>query len=91
MVGDQTLLAGLPTSMTAPGSSPGSGATLEPPALRSLTVTGDLDPLVSLAITGEASDERVRGEAGGRRARAWSRWRRSRRRRSRSCSSSRRR
>ncbi len=44
-------------SMPAPGAPAGSGATLNLPTLRSLTVTGDLDPLVSLAITGEALDE----------------------------------
>ena len=54
MVGDQSLLAGLPASIPAPG---GEGATVSLPALRSLIVTGDLDPQVSLAITGEASDE----------------------------------
>jgi hypothetical protein len=56
MVGDQSLLAGMPTSIPAPGSS-GDGATITLPALKSLTVTGDLDPQVSLAITGEAADE----------------------------------
>jgi len=56
MVGDQTLLASLPTSMPAPGAAPDSGATLSLPALTGLTVTGDLDPQVSLAITGEARD-----------------------------------
>jgi len=55
MVGDQSLLAGLPASIPAPGA--GEGATVSLPALRSLIVTGDLDPQVSLAITGEASDE----------------------------------
>ncbi len=53
MVGDQSLLAHLPA--TVPG--PGGGASLNLPALRSLTVTGDLDPQVSLALTGEAADE----------------------------------
>jgi len=56
MVGDQTLLAGMPTSVPAPGAS-GEGATINLPALKSLTVTGDLDPQVSLAVTGEATDE----------------------------------
>jgi hypothetical protein len=56
MVGDQSLLAGMPTSVPAPGAS-GDGTTVSLPALKSLTVTGDLDPLVSLAITGEATDE----------------------------------
>ncbi len=56
MVGDETLLSGLPTSMSLPGSAPGATA-LSLPALRSLTVTGDLDPQISLAVTGEASDD----------------------------------
>ncbi len=53
MVGDQSLLAHLPA--TVPGGA--GGASLNLPALRSLTVTGDLDPQVSLSITGEAADE----------------------------------
>jgi hypothetical protein len=56
MVGDQSLLAALPTSIPAPGSS-ADGAAVNLPALRSLTVTGDLDPEVSLNATGEAADE----------------------------------
>ena len=43
--------------MPAPGAPAGSGATLNLPALRSLSVTGDLEPQVSLAITGQAADE----------------------------------
>jgi hypothetical protein len=56
MVGDQSLLAGLPTSMPAPGAS-ADGAAVSLPALQSLTVTGDLDPDVSLSIAGQAKDE----------------------------------
>jgi hypothetical protein len=56
MVGDQSLLAGMPTSVPAPGSS-ADGATVSLPALKSLTVTGDLDPQVSLNVIGEAADE----------------------------------
>jgi hypothetical protein len=52
MVGDQSLLASMPTSV--PGAQ---GGTMTLPQLRSLTVTGDLDPQVSLAVTGEAADE----------------------------------
>lgn len=61
MVGDQSLLAGMPSSIPAPGATGGAeggaGATISLPALRSLTVTGDLDPQVSLDLTGEAADE----------------------------------
>jgi len=56
MVGDQSLLAGMPTSVPAPGAS-ADGATVSLPAPKSLTITGDLDPQVSLSVTGEASDE----------------------------------
>jgi hypothetical protein len=56
MVGDQSLLAGMPTSVPAPGAS-ADGATVSLPALKSLTITGDLDPQVLLSITGEAADE----------------------------------
>lgn len=56
MVGDQSLLAGMPTSVPAPGAS-GDGATINLPALQALTVTGDLDPQVSLNVIGEAKDE----------------------------------
>jgi hypothetical protein len=56
MMGDQSLLAGMPTSIPAPGASADSAA-ISLPALKSLTVTGDLDPQVSIAATGEATDE----------------------------------
>ena len=56
MVGDQSLLAGMPTSVPAPGAS-ADGASVSLPALKSLTVTGDLDPQVSLNAVGEAADE----------------------------------
>ncbi len=56
MVGDQSLLSSLPTSVPAPGASADGAATMTLPALTGLTVTGDLDPQVSLAITGEARD-----------------------------------
>lgn len=55
MVGDQSLLANMPAAVPAPGG----GGTLSLPALRSITVTGDLDPQVSLAVTGEAADEQA--------------------------------
>jgi hypothetical protein len=56
MVGDQSLLASLPTSIPAPGASADGTATMTLPALTGLIVTGDLDPQVSVAITGEAKD-----------------------------------
>ncbi len=62
MVGDGSLLDAMPKSLPAPGAPAGSGASLNLPALRSLSVTGDLDPLVSLAITGEARDEPSAGK-----------------------------
>jgi hypothetical protein len=57
MVGDQSLLAQLPRSMPAPGGSAGEGASVTLPALKSLTVTGDLDPEVALQATGATPDE----------------------------------
>lgn len=56
MAGDQSLLAGMPASIPAPGAG-GEGATVQLPALQSLLVSGDLDPQVSLDVTGEAKDE----------------------------------
>ncbi|HEU0106068.1 MAG TPA: hypothetical protein VFT38_07845 [Vicinamibacteria bacterium] len=56
MVGDQTLLSNMPKAIPGPGG-PGTSQSIELPALKSLTVTGDLDPQVSLDITGEAADE----------------------------------
>src|SRR5258708_3730921 len=38
-------------------AGPGTSESIELPALKSLTVTGDLEPQVSLDITGEAADE----------------------------------
>ncbi len=52
MVGDQSLLANLPRNMTGPGGD--TQVTL--PALRSLSVTGELDPLLAVSVTGEAAD-----------------------------------
>jgi len=60
MVGDQSLLAGLPQSLPVPGlpgADQAASASVNLPPLKSLVVTGDLDPVVALAITGEAADE----------------------------------
>ncbi len=56
MVGDQSLLQNLPSTIPAPGSG-GSGNFITLPALKSLIVTGDLDPMVALSITGDTPDE----------------------------------
>jgi hypothetical protein len=56
MVGDQSLLANMPTSVPGPGSSGGSSANVTLPKLNSLTVTGDLDPVLSLDVVGGAAD-----------------------------------
>jgi hypothetical protein len=53
MVGDKTILANMPKGIPAGGG----GATMNLPPLQSLTVTGDLDPQLSLALTGVAVDE----------------------------------
>jgi hypothetical protein len=52
VVGDQSLLSRMPG--TIPGGAGGSGMQL--PSLRSMVVTGDLDPVVALQITGETVD-----------------------------------
>jgi hypothetical protein len=58
MVGDQSLLAGLPRAFPNPAAGPGgSGSSLTLPSLKSLIVTGDLDPALAVAITGETPDE----------------------------------
>ena len=51
IVGDQTVLSSLPRTV------PGQGATaVTLPALKSLVVTGELEPEVSLSIVGDAAD-----------------------------------
>jgi hypothetical protein len=56
MVGDQTLLSNMPKAIPGPGGA-GTSQSIELPALKSLMVTGDLEPQVSLDITGETADE----------------------------------
>ncbi len=53
MVGDQTLLSRMPNNVP----SPMGGGQMSLPALKSLVVTGDLDPEMALHATGEARDE----------------------------------
>ena len=53
MVGDKTALATLPSAIPGQGGS----AAMNLPPLQSLTLTGDLDPQISLALTGVAADE----------------------------------
>lgn len=54
MVGDQSLLQNLPSMIPAPG---GNGNSIALPTLKSLMATGELDPAISLAITGDTPDE----------------------------------
>jgi hypothetical protein len=54
MVGDQSLLQNMPSAIPAPG---GNGSSIALPALKSLVVTGDLDPAISLVVTGDTPDE----------------------------------
>jgi hypothetical protein len=56
MVGDQSLLAEMPTSLPGPRSRDGSSASLSLPKLETLTVTGDLDPVLSVDVVGGAAD-----------------------------------
>jgi len=55
-VGDQSVLSKLPLSLPAPG---GEGASVAIPPVKSVVVTGDLDPVVALEMTGEAADARA--------------------------------
>jgi hypothetical protein len=60
MVGDQSLLENLPKTVPAPSTrgGPGTpGTSLTLPNLKSLLVTGELEGALSLAVTGETSDE----------------------------------
>jgi hypothetical protein len=53
MVGDKTAMSSLPSAVPGPGGK----AAMNLPPLQSLTLTGDLDPQLSLALTGIAADE----------------------------------
>jgi hypothetical protein len=59
--GDESLLAGMPKEIKAPGAA-GAGASLDLPPLRGLTLTGDLDPELSVSITGVAADAASAGQ-----------------------------
>jgi hypothetical protein len=52
-VGDQSLLSQMPSAVPAPG---GMGGSLTLPGLKSVTVTGDLDPAVSFEAIAQADD-----------------------------------
>jgi hypothetical protein len=52
MAGDQSILGRMPAAL--PGGAGGTG--MQIPALRSMVVTGDLDPVVALQVTGETAD-----------------------------------
>jgi hypothetical protein len=56
MVGDQTLLRNLPSTLAAPGGQ-GISNSVTLPNLQSLLVTGDLESAVSLSVTGETTDD----------------------------------
>jgi hypothetical protein len=53
MVGDQELLSNLPQNIPAPGGS----AAMQLPPVKTVVMNADLDPEVSLEVTGEAADE----------------------------------
>lgn len=57
VVGDSTVLAGMPDRIPAPGMGSGASAGMNLPPLQSLTLTGDFDPDLSMALTGVAADE----------------------------------
>jgi hypothetical protein len=54
MVGDQSLLSQMPSAIPAPGGS--GSAQLQLPALKALMVTGELEPVVTVDVTGDAAD-----------------------------------
>jgi hypothetical protein len=53
IVGDQSLLSQMPSTVPGPG---GAGGQLQLPALRGVMVTGELDPVVTIDVTGDAAD-----------------------------------
>lgn len=53
MVGDQSVLSHMPKGIPAPG---GDGQAMSLPPLKTVVVTGDLDPVISFEATGEAAD-----------------------------------
>jgi hypothetical protein len=58
MVGDQSVLGSLP-GLAGPGGAAGAGPMpfgLTLPSLQSLVVTAELDPMLALQVTGEATD-----------------------------------
>lgn len=57
MVGDQSLLAHLPRTLPGPGAVSGAGGGVNLPALKSLVVTGDVEPQLAFELVGEAADE----------------------------------
>ncbi len=54
MVGDQSVLAHMPMGITGSG---GDGQVMNLPPLKTVVVTGDLDPVVSFEAIGEAADD----------------------------------
>lgn len=60
MVGDQSLLSQMPSAVPAPGGS--GGAQLQLPALKALMVTGELEPIVTVDVTGDAADAAAAGQ-----------------------------
>jgi hypothetical protein len=54
VAGDQTILQRMPRSIPGGG---GTSQSIELPTLKSVIVTGDLDPEVALDVTGETADE----------------------------------
>ena len=57
VAGDQSLLADMPSSISLPSGGQGESSKVSLPAVKSLSVTGDLDPVFSVDATAEASDE----------------------------------
>jgi hypothetical protein len=57
VAGDQSLLADMPSSIPLPSQGSSGSSRVQLPAVKSLSITGDLDPVFSVEATAEASDE----------------------------------
>ena len=57
VAGDQSLLADLPSTIPLPSQGGSGSSSVQLPAVKSLSITGDLDPVFAVEATAEASDE----------------------------------
>ena len=57
VAGDQSLLADMPSSIPLPSQGSSGSSRVQLPAVKSLSITGDLEPVLSVEATAEANDE----------------------------------